>query len=150
VGNVTLDQNGEADLPLPGTLPAASGFIRIQTHGNSPAGQPESSQYSRVLAYAGLGGCAKPEMEIRVRAWRDVPAGATDHDQVQVRGTEIVAGGAVDAGAELWFTYTVTNTGLAELSDVTVKDSFDDPVCVLVGPIAPQGQAGCAKPYAVP
>ncbi|MDR2381729.1 MAG: hypothetical protein LBE08_11275 [Bifidobacteriaceae bacterium] len=136
-------------LATPGTytldaLPPAAGRIRVQTQGTSPSGtQPESSQYSRVVAVGAPGAC-EPAVGIELQAWTDVPTGVTNYDGVMGSGaTEVPAGGSVEVGAEVWFTYTVTNTGQTPLQQVVVTDS-ETAVCVVTD--LARGQAtGCAR-----
>jgi hypothetical protein len=123
--------------------PPTGGRIRVQTQGTSVGKtQPESSQYSRVVDVT-VGGECKPEVDIELRAWKDVPQAATSYDQIVSSGaTELIDGGRVGAGTEVWFTYKVTNTGQVDLLLVTVTDP--DAVCVVTN-LAPGKSAGCVR-----
>ncbi|MDR2378444.1 MAG: hypothetical protein LBD70_03330 [Bifidobacteriaceae bacterium] len=134
---ITLDQ-----------LPPEAGYIRLQTLGTSQdPDQMESSQYSRTVAVDAPPAC-QPALAIDLRAWAEVPAAATTHDQIVAPDSgarELPDAAAVQSGEPVWFTYTVRNTGPVVLRDVVVRDgSGPDPVCVIdLIPIG--GQAGCVR-----
>ncbi|MDR2347150.1 MAG: hypothetical protein LBD90_00715 [Bifidobacteriaceae bacterium] len=131
---------------LDGVSPGA-GRIRVQTQGTSLTGaQPESSQYSRVVGLAQGDGSAtcEPGVGIALTAWTDVPPEATSYDAITAsEATELVRGSPVEAGAEVWFTYLVTNTGQTMLRQVVVTDS-EAAVCVVTD-LPPGKTAGCAR-----
>ncbi|MDR0591649.1 MAG: hypothetical protein LBG60_00005 [Bifidobacteriaceae bacterium] len=135
-------------------LPAADGYLRVQTQGSTTfADQPESSQYSRVVKLPALGTCADPKLEIDLRAWENVDPGASAHDSIIAASLdaasgvkEVEDGDAIGPATGLWFTYTVANTGFVRLHNVIVKDSFNNPVCA-IDQIPVGAHAGCAKPH---
>ncbi|MDR1443041.1 MAG: hypothetical protein LBJ02_11815 [Bifidobacteriaceae bacterium] len=141
VANVA--EAGEVTLPA---TPRTDGYIRIQTQGTGPVsgGQPESSQYSRTVPVTAVEECHVPQMEIDLRAWQGVPSDATDHDSIIRSGAEILDDGYASSGAATWFTYTVTNTGWAPLTNVKVRDSANGEVCT-IAKVERGYPQGCAK-----
>ncbi|MDR2564961.1 MAG: right-handed parallel beta-helix repeat-containing protein [Bifidobacteriaceae bacterium] len=129
--------------------PPADGYLRVQTHGRDNTSQPESSQYSRTITNPDRGAC-EPKMAVALRAWVDVPAGATDYNTIVESGAhELEDPAHLVSGAAVWFTYGVENTGRVPLTDVVVHDSHHAPVCVI--DLIPAGQTrGCARAATVP
>jgi hypothetical protein len=156
LGSVPVGQEvaagGSVVVTVPNLPSKAAGYLRVQTQGYSPAGQPESSQYSRTVALpADPNGCFTPHMEIDLRAWRGVGAD-TSHDAITAAGggaKEIPDNGSLEAGETIWFTYTVKNTGWVRLRQVRVRDDFSQPVCV-IAEIGVGQQAGCSQKHVVP
>ncbi|MDR3361179.1 MAG: hypothetical protein LBO20_11200 [Bifidobacteriaceae bacterium] len=151
VEGVAADGATTARVVTPELPPVNSGYLRIQTHGATSNGQPESSQYSRVVAVPDLGTCdTNPAVGIDLRAWTGVNPGEADYASiVGGGGREVPDGGRLPSGEPVYFTYTVTNTGNGTLSDVTVVDSQANPVCVIAQ--LPRGKtAGCVRRQTAP
>ncbi|MDR2254271.1 MAG: hypothetical protein LBD97_10545 [Bifidobacteriaceae bacterium] len=132
---------------LEAALPAG-GAIRLQTQGagGDPdwPDQQESSQYSRAVPVSGTTSCATG-VGIALQAWTDVPPEATTYaDIIGSDATPLGDGAVLTSGAEVWFTYTVTNTGQAMLRRVLVGDTDEASVCVITD-LTTQSQAGCAR-----
>jgi hypothetical protein len=132
-------------VPVPQLPPAATGFIRIQTHGyNSNTEQWESSQYSRAVAYPDLSECFTPDTDLELRAWKDVSPEATTYQEVMATGTELPEGAKIPIDQPIWYTYVVTNNGWTTISEVVVHDSELVHVCTL--PELPVGESnGCFR-----
>jgi adhesin/invasin len=133
LGSVQITTGAAQTVVVPYLPQKTGGQLRLQTQGSSPANQPESSQYSRTVGVRGTAGasCATPSMTIDLRAWRNVAAGASSYESIQATGTEVPSGSVVTASEPVWFTYAVTNTSAVLLIDVTVRDSYANPVCVI-------------------
>ncbi|MDR2253434.1 MAG: hypothetical protein LBD97_06195 [Bifidobacteriaceae bacterium] len=129
---------------LDATTPAGGG-IRLQTQSSGSAvAQPESSQYSRIVGVNPSGVCS-PAVAVALHAWTDVPQDATDYDSVvNSTATQLDRGAIVTAGADIWFTYTVTNIGTAKIEQVLVSDDQAASVCVITQLRAGES-AGCAR-----
>ncbi|MDR1394467.1 MAG: hypothetical protein LBJ62_11025 [Bifidobacteriaceae bacterium] len=135
----------EGWITVPGAVQEDGGSIRVQTQASGDTAQPESTQYSRTLGVNTLGTACSADVKLVLRAWTDVPAEATTHDAIISSGaTKLDNGGLVPEG-DVWFTYTVENTGQLPLSSVRVTDSFANPVFVITDPIPAGGEAGCAR-----
>jgi hypothetical protein len=157
VGSLPLA--GAPILPAPaasaGTIklkatPPIGGYIRLQTLGaTGNSTQFESSQLSRTVPLE-LSDCYTPYLSIKLQAWANPVSGKTGYnDLINGSGTEIEAGGEVAPGTTIWYTYTVTNTGRPALPSVTVRDVYDQVVCVLTN-LPPGGTAGCSGTLSPP
>jgi hypothetical protein len=143
---------GATTLTLDRLQPAA-GYIRLQTQGSNGTAQPLSSQFSQTFAIGPPRVC-DPDISVDLRAWTNVPAEADSYEDIIQAGTdgeavELDDASAVPADANIWFTYTVTNTGDVTLTGIKVYDRHtgpDDPVCDLP-PIAPDEIVGCYRQH---
>jgi hypothetical protein len=142
LGSVDVKTAASQTVKVPYLPEKSGGLLRLQTHGTSPAGQPESSQYSRTVTIAGTASasCNAPSMSVDLRAWQDVTTTNPSYESIQTTGTEVPSGSVVTASKPLWFTYAVTNTSSIVLRDVAVSDSYASPVCVI--PRIRQGSVG--------
>jgi uncharacterized repeat protein (TIGR01451 family) len=146
LGTVENVQTSGSVIAVPGQLPG-DGYVRIQTQGSgnsATGGQPQSTQYSRMLAVKAGAQCM-PEMELNLDAWMDVPAGATTYGDIFGQSTELLSASQVPLGADVWFTYTVRNTGDVPLTGVKVQDTLGGYVCVITEEIPVDGSAGCVR-----
>jgi uncharacterized repeat protein (TIGR01451 family) len=70
-----------------------------------------------------------------LRAWSLTPAASLDHDAIVAAGNpdavQLQDRTVLNAGTEVWLTYTVANTGNVNLHNVVVTDSSGQSVCVL-------------------
>ncbi|MDR2374430.1 MAG: hypothetical protein LBD77_10160 [Bifidobacteriaceae bacterium] len=146
----SVDNISEATTITLEQLPPEAGYIRVQTQGQgvSADSQPESSQYSRVVAVATAPSTCQPVIDIDLRAWVEVPATATTHDQIVAPDSgakELPDAAAVQSGEPVWFTYTVQNIGQVVLFDVVVRDARQEaPVCE-IDRLAVGEKAGCVR-----
>jgi hypothetical protein len=143
VANVS--QAGTVTVP---DIPPGAGKIRLQTQSAPVSGQPESSQFSRMLAVtAPPAECLTPAMSLELRAWSDLGDGASYSYEDFVgnpSAAEIEPGAYIPDDESIWMTYTVTNEGASRLRQIVVRDTTDDPVCVI--PVIWSGEtAGCSK-----
>jgi hypothetical protein len=134
-------------------LPLASGYIRVQTHSMGAGGQVESSQFSRTYKISEtaktIASCSQPKLTVALRAWKDVANPAPTHDS-------IVSGGGVEApnavtlvgATDLWFTYTVTNTGPVRIHNVLVTDHAAGVQVCTIAEILPGEAKGCVRKHA--
>jgi adhesin/invasin len=127
-------------------IPPGPGYLRIQTQGTHPGkmNQPESSAYSRTLALE-ASECMKPAVTLDLRAWTGVPAELTTYEEIMAsRATEILPGAQQLPGSEVWFTYTVANTGRVAVHSLLVEDTSSGRICT-IDTLAPGAIAGCSR-----
>jgi hypothetical protein len=129
-------------------VPEKSGFIRLQTQGYQ-TGQPESSQYSRVVTYTAPTKQCVADVDIEMKAYAEVPAGANSYKEI-ITGKLLPSGTNLAKESNVWMTYTVTNTGDYPLRNLVVEDTHDGEICVVEEVLKATQKAYCFKKKLIP
>jgi hypothetical protein len=84
-------------------------------------------------------------MSFDLKAWRDVAAGHTTHDEIiHSSATEIPDADIVGHDEPVWYTYTVSNDGYVTLTNVEVRNAANQLGCEI--PKLTSGvSAGCSE-----
>jgi adhesin/invasin len=146
-----------APLVMEGAALTAGGVILADDDGVVAPDQEASLTYAVTSADPNFDGLILPatslaihdtsvpsEVNVVKRAWIDVPEapGGPAHDAIIAQATEIPSGSRVTAGTEVWWTYTVENSGGTVLTSLGVVDSVLGEVCVIAS-LAPGATTGC-------
>jgi hypothetical protein len=160
IGSVeNVSEPGTIILP---NMPEEAGFIRIQTQGQPPivendqdlpGRQPESSHYSRAVAFAGpssdISQCRNDQVLVDMQAWTDVDGQGASYDAILSSGSELGDGAYVLPGSSIWYTYTVKNPHWVPLHTVLVEDETSGAIC-MIDDLPPLATAGCSIEKTVP